>query len=1165
MKKQRIKNVISCILNQSHLKMKFTLLFLFLSLAQVSAYNSYGQNNKVTLNEEQVTLSQVLQQIENQTDFLFFYNSKELNVNQKVSLNVEGLQVVEVLSQFLTDLDISYHILGSQIVLKKSEAETIPNSSVKKQQLEVTGKIIDATGMPMVGVTIIVEGTSKGTISDFDGGFTVAIEKVGQVLVFSSLGYKTERITVGDDLTINLEMQEDLSQLDEVVIVGYGQQKREEVTGAVSSIDTKEVVQAATGSVGFDRALGGLVKGVQVSQSSGRPGSPVNLNIRGITSPLSSGSNQPLIVIDGFPFNSDNGNLGGGNPLLTLNPNDIKSFNVLKDVAATSIYGSRGANGVIIIETNKGKRNQDAKVNLSYSTTLAQPISTVDVLNAKEYRQFYDTLIGNTVNAMNAGQMDPFFAFDLANIGNVDIDFSTFQVNYDGLREDYFGDADTDWSKEVYRSLAVTKQANLGVSGGSDKTNYNLSLAFIDQEGLTQYDGIKQYTFSTSLDTDVNNYVKIGGAVNFSHAEETSGEEDVFGQYTINSSIAKARPDLPVYDDNGQLVGQADFANGFETFEPNPLMRLQNKTNNKNYNFIGNTYIEIEPIKDLKLKVDVNAAIFYADDSSFIPKIAQTDFVFFPNQALLAESQTLSSNLTTNLTANYAFNFANHHFTVLAGTAWERNNSDFNSAFYVGFPDDDILINAGSAESVGSYSGYREEVGLNSLLSRVTYRYKNLYNATVNWRRDTSSKFGPDNQSANFPSLSLGWNIMNENFLTEVEAIDNLKLRLSAGRVGSTNLPGYAYELFFESNSDDIYNGNSAVIPSDNFPNKGVAWEETSEYNIGLDYGFFNSRLRGGIDVYNRQTTGALVRTPVPHELGGLVYTSNFIDMENKGVEISLGGDIIRSDNFTWSANVNWSLNRNKLVKLDGANINSFLLDYFVEGEPVGTIKGYKVVKIFQSQDEVDALNTASPNGLYDQLSTSAGDYMYEDINGDGEITIEDRTVIGDIQPDFFGGISNTFAYKNFSLTALMQYSVGGERTWDNIPFGTLNLLGENKYSEYGLNTWTPDNPDARYARALYFDPSQSSRTSDKYLYDTSYLRLKSVQLSYSFDKTLLHNLGLDYASIVLSGTNLFTWTKWPGMDPETFSERTDIASQTNSEDPYPLSKSFSLGVQLQF
>ncbi|MCB0447355.1 MAG: SusC/RagA family TonB-linked outer membrane protein, partial [Gelidibacter sp.] len=430
---------------------------------------------------------------------------------------------------------------------------------------------------------------------------------------------------------------------------------------------------------------------------------------------------------------------------------------------------------------------------------------------------------------------------------------------------------------------------------------------------------------------------------------------------------------------------------------------------------------------------------------------------------------------------------------------------------------------------------------------------------------DRSSKFGPENQRAYFPSLSASWNIANESFLADSEKVNTLRLRASLGRVGSTNVSNFAYLQFFKTASDNIYNGNSAVVPSNNFPNTDIGWEETDEINLGLDFALFNSRLRGGIDVYSRKTTGALVSTPVPLELGPNSYFANFIDVSNRGVELSIGGDIIKTEDFTWTTNINWSLNRNKLDKLNGANINPFQLDYFIEGEPVGTIKGYKVVKIFQSQEEVDALNAASPNGFYDQFSTGVGDYMYEDLNGDGEITADDRTIIGDIEPDFYGGISNTFTYKNFSLSALMQYSVGGERTWSNIPFGALNILGENKYSEYALNTWTPENPDAKYARALYFDPSASSRTSDRYLYDSSYLRLKSLQLRYTFDQNLMKKIGVSNASLVLTGTNLWTWTKWPGMDPETFSERGGIVDQVDNEDPYPLAKSFSIGVQVQF
>ncbi|MEZ4792767.1 MAG: TonB-dependent receptor [Gelidibacter sp.] len=962
-------------------------------------------------------------------------------------------------------------------------------------------------------------------------------------------------------------MKEDFSQLEEVVLIGYGEQKRENVTGAVSSIKPDDIVQAATGTIGFDRALGGLVQGVQVSQNTGRPGSPVRLNIRGVTSPLSSGFsgglNQPLYVIDGVPFNQDA--LRGANPLLTINPSDIESFDILKDAAATSIYGSRGANGVIIIQTKKGKRNQAPKVNISYTTTLATPINTVDVLDANQYRDFYDLLIRNSVDAMNAGQLDPFFSFDLANIGNVELDFDTFLVNYDGLRDDYFGTANTDWNKEVFRSVAVTKQANLSLNGGSAKTNYNFSLGFIDQDGLTVKDGLKQYNLVMSVNTDVSDYIRVGGSVNLSHVKSRSGEDDLFGQYTVNTSIARARPDLPVYDENGQLLGQQDFAYGFETFEPNPLMRLQNKTENKAYNFIGNSFIEVEPVKHLKLKADVNAAIFYTDNSSFVPKITQTDFVFFPNDSFLSTSTGLVSNVTTNLTANYNWKLSDHDFNIMVGAAWDRTNLDNSSHFYSGFPDDDVLTNPSSAESVLSYTGSRLETGLNSLFSRLAYNYNNRFNATLNFRADTSSKFGPRNRTAYFPSLSTSWNIANERFIADSEIINTLKLRASIGRVGSTNVADFAYLQFFQTNSNDIYNGSSAILPNDNFPNENIKWETTEEINFGLDFQLFNSRLKGSVDAYNRKTTGALVTTPIPLELGSDTYYSNFIDVTNKGVEISLGGDIIRTEDFKWNANVNWAFNRNKLDKLNGANINPFQLDYFVEGEPVGTIKGYKVIKIFQSQEEVDALNAASPSGFYDQFATGAGDYMYEDINGDGEITSEDRTIIGNIEPDFFGGISNTFTYKNLSLSALLQYSVGAETVWRAIPFGTFNQLGENKFSEYALNTWTPENPDARYARALYFDPASSGRISDRYLYDTSYLRLKSLQLSYNFDANLMKKIGFDSAKIMLTGTNLLTWTKWPGIDPETFSERGTIIDQANNEDPYPLAKSFSLGVQLQF
>lgn len=1168
MKNQRFQSVFRYIFTSNYLKMRITIALMLLSFFQLNATtSSYGQAIKVSIEVKDVSLLKIFQEIEDQTEYRFFYNNKDFDLKQKMALNVEEQELTEVLQSLFSSTDISYEVLGKQIVLKKKNAQTnglTHTISDQQTQKSVEGTITDERGNLLVGVTVIVEGTQKGVVSNFDGFYKISLTDDENVLVFSSLGYKTERFEVNNNTTFNLVMSEDLNQLSEIVLIGYGEQKREDVTGAVSSVDTDQMVQSSVGNVGFDRALGGLVKGVQVTQSSGRPGAPVRLNIRGVTSPLSSyGLNQPLYVINGVPFNTDDIN---ANPLLTLNPNDIESLDVLKDAAATSIYGSRGANGVILIQTKRGQKGQKPTVSFSAATSVSQPVNTVNVLDANQYYDFYDLLTRNSINAVNAGQLDPFMTvMDLENIANVDLDYDTFLASYDGLRDDYFGAANTNWSKEVYRSLAVTQQTNFNIRGGSNKTSYNFGLSAIDQEGLTIKDKMKQYTVNMSLDSDITDYVKVGGTTSLSHTNSKSGEDSGIGLYTINTSIARARPDLPVYDADGNLLGQTDYAYGFETLEPNPLMRLQHKNEEKAYNFIGNTYIEVEPVNNLKLKADVNAAVFHRTNSIFSPKIVETDFIIFPNDSYLDESSALVTNVTTNLTANYSLSLSDHHLNILGGAAWDRTKTESSSQMFAGFPDDDVLTNASSAESIIGYSSNKLNTGLNSIFSRLTYSYKNLYNATINFRTDTSSKFGPGNKRGYFPSLSTSWNISNEKFLNKNDKINSLRLRTSIGRVGSTNVSDFAYLQFFSTSSGNIYNGSSAILPTDTFPNLDIGWETTNEVNVGLDFAFFDSRLRGSIDMYNRKTTDALVRTPVPLELGPRVLYSNFIDVSNKGVELSIGGDIIRTEDFTWSANLNWATNKNRLDKLKGANIDAFLLDHFIEGQPVGTIKGYKVVKIFNDQGEIDDLNTNSPTGLYDKFSTGIGDFMFEDINGDGRITSEDKTIIGNIEPDFFGGLSNTFHYKAFSLSALFQFSVGAEAMWDPIIMDTYNNIGENKYSEYALNTWTPDNPDARFARTLYSDPSANSRTSDRYLYDTSYLRLKSLQLTYNLDANILKNTGIDNAILTLTANNLYTWTKWPGIDPEALSERGSIVDQISGEDPYPLSKSFTLGVQIQF
>ena len=1067
----------------------------------------------------------------------------------------------EVLKQAFANADFDYVIQGKTISLVANPKKTVV---AIQQATVITGTVFNEMNEKLIAASILEKGTQNSTMTDALGNFKMTVSGNNPILLVSYIGYEDLEYSVISPDNMKIVLKESITSMQEVVIIGYGEQTRNKVTGSVASIKSAQIEQIATGTIGFDKALGGLAEGVQVSQNSGRPGEAIRINIRGLTSPLSGSLNQPLFVIDGITFNTDA--ISGANPLLAINPNDIEKIDILKDAAATAIYGSRGANGVIIVTTKRGKKNQKSRVNLSYSSTFAKPVNTLKALNAGQYKDFYNTLIKNSVNSLNDGTLESYLDYDLMNIANIDLDYDTFEYINNGIRDDYFGTADTDWNKEVFRKLAITNQTSFTISGGNERTNHSFSLSAIDQEGLTVKDEFDQYNMRLALDTKFSDKFSAGATANVSHTKSTSGEAVDFSITNINTANVVARPDLPIYNEDGTFYNQADYTYLFLTYEPNPLSKLSNKYEARAYNFIGNTYVEYTPISKLVLRADLNGGVFYNKNSLFVPKYTLTDFTFGPNESSLVNNDVLSSNITTNITAKYDFKInEDHDFNALIGAAWDRTKIEIAGQFYQGFPDDDILIDANSATNIVGKNSERRESGINSVFSRLSYSFKDLYNLTVNFRSDASSKFGPDNKRGYFPSLSMSWNASNENFLADVEQINILKLRASVGKVGSANTADFAYLPFFEVTAENSYGGQAGIVPSNTQANRGIKWETTTEVNFGLDFKLFSHRLSGGIDVYNRLTTGAIAPTPIPYELGPLLYYSNLMDVSNKGIEINLGGDLVRTEDFTWNVNVNWASNKNKLEKLNGANINQFSLDYYVEGEPIGTIKGYRVEKIFQNQSEIDDLNAASPNGNYSSLYTGIGDYKFVDTNGDGQITAADKQIIGNVQPDFFGGFSNTFTYKNISLAAFFQFSVGSETLWDAIPSGVYNNLGPNKLAEYGLNTWTPENPNAKYAKAVYTDPAGNSRISDKYLFDTSYLRLKNIQLTYNLDKGIIEKLALSRASIFVAASNMLTFTKYPGLDPETFGDSAGITGQANNLDPYPLAKSVSVGVQLQF
>lgn len=500
----------------------------------------------------------------------------------------------------------------------------------------------------------------------------------------------------------------------------------------------------------------------------------------------------------------------------------------------------------------------------------------------------------------------------------------------------------------------------------------------------------------------------------------------------------------------------------------------------------------------------------------------------------------------------------------MVGYGWDRQFSDYIGHMYQGFPDDKVLNNAGSATETYCIGESKTESALNSFYARASYNYMNKYLAEVNFRSDASSKFGPGNQRGYFPSVSLGWRISDEDFMDDVEKINDLKLRLSWGQTGSTNIDDFVYRQFYITG--DPYIGGTTLVPGE-LPNPDIKWEMTSEVNGGIDFSFFNQRLFGSIDGYYRYTQGALSPSPVSLEAGSPSYTSNLIDLSNKGVEIEIGGDIVRSGYWTWTSKLNLALNRNKIEKLNGASLSSYEVDSYIEGESAGVLKGYVVEKIFQDAKEIEQLNRqAKANGApqYQEASTGIGDYKFKDLDGNGYIDSKDRTVIASPEPKFFGGFFNSLNYKNLNLSFVFQFSKGAKAIVSNMQYDMYGSLGKNIYPELYGKTWTAENPDTRFARLVSSDPSRNSRTSDRYVYETSYMRLKNITLSFTLPQMWLKKINIPSAMLFVSGSNLWTITNWPGIDPELVNSFT-TAQMTQNEDPYPLSKTFTVGVKVEF
>lgn len=956
--------------------------------------------------------------------------------------------------------------------------------------------------------------------------------------------------------------------LDDLVVIGYGSKSRRNVTTAISTVSQEQISKLAATTPTLDGLLQGTVKGVLATTANGEPGSSLKLNIRGITSPYpksgKGNNNQPLYVIDGVPtFMEDT----GINPLINISPNDIESIDVLKDAAATAIYGSRGANGVVIVKTKNGKRNEKTKVDFGYTFSFSNPIKNYKPLNISEYKNVQDEILRNTVDGMNDGSsIVGMYGFDyiLNQYGNVSLNEETGLYTYNGLNESLYGKDNVNWADEVINKNAPTHQYNVAVRGGSNKTNYSFSFNGMNQEGLLLNDRMERYGARLSIDSEINKYITVGGVLDYTYSSRKSGSNDPALGYDNDGWMT--RPDLAVRDADGNFQRVDKFGLYTDTYnDANAVAKLQRKTKYENDQFSGNAYIDIKPVKGLTLHADANISRFIFSNSYFSPKITLPEQLGMEPTSTLAESNYRNTNTSINFRADYKFTLTEaHRFDVMAGYSADRYWSKEHDQAYSGFPNDDVLNNASSATTVNKPTETYSKSGLNSIYGRLSYDFLSRYLLDFSLRSDESSKFGPGNKRGTFPAVSLAWRINQEPFLESVRDIDDLKFRLSWGKTGSTNVSDFSYIQYFNGNQ---YGGQSGLTLASTYPNKNIKWEMTTEYNAGVDFTLFNGRLTGSFDIYHRKTDGALAPAPIALEFGIGTYYSNILDLTNNGFEFSIGGDVVRTKDFTYNTMLSISSNRNKITKLNGSTLDMMHQDLYMEGHAMGTVKGYKVAGIYQSQDQISKLNEQAMDKGYDfyQDGAAVGDYMYVDTNGDGYISEADRTAIANPEPKVFGGWSNTLSYKNFTLSMLFQYQLGGDAYYSTMQESASGAIGMSILREMYGNTWTPDRTDAKYAKLMWM-PSVYTNTqaNDRYVYSNSYFRLRNITLSYTFEPAWLERLHVSGASVFFTATNLFTITDWPGLDPD-MAATNAFTKTTETKDVYPMSRSFSFGLKLQF
>jgi TonB-dependent starch-binding outer membrane protein SusC len=1044
--------------------------------------------------------------------------------------------------------------------------------SVLAQDRRITGKVInssDEQGLP--GATVQIKGSQTGTSTDANGNFALNLKSGNDILVISSIGFKTKEVKVGTQTTVNVALDDNVNSLDEVIVTGYTSQQKKDITGAVSTIKTKDMIAAP--SADFAGQLQGRAAGVQVGQS-GEPGAGVAVRIRGIGT---FGDNNPLYVIDGVPAQGAFQN--------AFNANDIESIQILKDASASSIYGSRANNGVIIITTKKG---QNGKTIVTYDASYAtqRAANRIDLLTSS---QDYANLTFDAYK--NAGQTPPSSQYGSGSTpvlpdfiypsggkaGSAAVDPKLYSADPSNPYLITPASKGTDWQSEMFRSAPMT-QHNLGISGGSQTARFALGLNYFDQQGILPPNAFKRYTFRANSDYNIGKFVKIGENLNMSYIKQINQPGGNQNEGNILSNIIKTQPIQPVYDIAGNFSGNkgSGLGNGY-----NPVAQaVRNQNNEQKYvRLFGNLYLEAQVLKGLTLRTSIGGDYSFGFGYAFrsldferSEPSASNGFSEFGNYN---QSYTFTNTITYDTKIG-----ADHNISFLAGyEAIEGYGRGINAGRAQYFTEDQNGWTLGGigTESTQTSSSYVYNNSLASVFGKLNYSFGDKYLASVTVRRDGSSNFGPDTRYAVFPSASIGWRISQESFMKDLTFIQDMKIRASWGQTGNQNIPGgNAYSTYGAGSSFANYalNGSSnstyGGFAQNRIGNPGTKWEAATQADIGLDLSLLKGKIDVSLDWYTRQTDGFLFQKALPATAG--LASPPFVNvgqMENKGVDLSV---TYRNNigKLRYDVTGNFGTYKNTILTIDGSKETSVFQDgsrvsQIINNKPgyaISSFWGYQTAGFFQTQGEVDASK---------QPGAAIGRWKFKDINGDGKIDGSDQTIIGNPHPDFTYGLNIAATYGSWDATIYVQ-GVQGNQIWNDTKWFTdfFASFPSNKSSRLLNNSWTPSNPNALLPKNDVSDTYSSTQPLSYYVESGSYLRLKNLELGYTFPAQTISKLGMSRLRVYVQGSNLLTFTKYSGYDPDLTQRNvgdTNGADRTMGVDygNFPKAETLTLGVNLKF